>query len=212
MSSPTALASDTRLVSVTGEVIVDGIGRWLGPPSTEEMAVLERAVSPVLDVGCGPGRHVEALAARGVIVLGVDAAPTAVALAHQRGAPVLQRSIFERLSGTGRWASALLLDGNLGIGGDPRALLSRVGRILRPAGVVLVELCDPQTSSGTFMARIENGATVSGWFPWARVSVVDIVPVAGECGFAVDEIWEGGQRWFARLAARSSGGISCRRD
>ena len=74
---------------------------------------------PVLDVGCGPGRLVLGLAQRGTVALGVDPAPAAVALARSRGAPVLQRSVFDPLPGQGRWRTVLLADGNIGIGGDP---------------------------------------------------------------------------------------------
>src|SRR5579864_9467395 len=40
----------------------------------------------VLDVGCGPGRHARALAARGVDVVGLDVSERFVALARE-GAP-----------------------------------------------------------------------------------------------------------------------------
>src|SRR5680860_1287544 len=52
----------------------------------------------VLDVGCGPGRHVLACAERGMIALGLDAA-AAIEIALARGAPVLQRSIFASVPG-----------------------------------------------------------------------------------------------------------------
>ncbi len=45
-----------------GRVAALPVPRWLGVPAPEEEAVLDRAVAPVLDVGCGPGRHVLALA------------------------------------------------------------------------------------------------------------------------------------------------------
>ena len=37
-----------------------------------------------------------------------------------RGVNVLERSVFAGVPGQGRWRSVLLLDGNIGIGGDPR--------------------------------------------------------------------------------------------
>jgi hypothetical protein len=63
--------------------------RWLGPATAEEEEVLDRAIPPVLDVGCGPGRHVLALAQRGIVSLGVDASPIAVRMASERGACVI---------------------------------------------------------------------------------------------------------------------------
>ena len=72
---------------------------WLGRAGAVDERVLDRARGPVLDVGCGPGRHVHALARRGVLGVGVDVSPAAVALARRAGATVLEASIFDRLPG-----------------------------------------------------------------------------------------------------------------
>src|SRR5258708_3750529 len=86
----------------------------------------------------GPVGQVVALAAAGIPALGLDVAPSAVHMARARGACVLERSVFDRVPGAGRWATALLLDGNAGIGGDPEALLRRVASLLRPGGSILL--------------------------------------------------------------------------
>jgi len=106
------------------------VDRYMSAPSLAEYDLLRRAPSPVLDVGCGPGRHVLALIESGRIALGVDVAPSAVDIAVRRGAPVLHRSIFERVPAAGRWASALLLDGNIGIGGNSHAAARSAGRVV----------------------------------------------------------------------------------
>src|SRR5205085_5771582 len=116
----------------------------------------DRALGPVLDVGCGPGRHVVALGRRGVMGLGVDVTPAAVEMAHSRGALVLHRSIFDRLPGTGRWGSALLVDGNVGIGGDAVALLRRLAALLRSGGRALIEVAGPGEVSRRVEVRIET--------------------------------------------------------
>lgn len=86
----------------------------------------------VLDVGCGPGRLVAELAARGRPALGIDVSEAAVAHTARLGGQALRRSVFEPLPGEGRWDTALLLDGNVGIGGDPAALLHRMAQLLTP--------------------------------------------------------------------------------
>jgi SAM-dependent methyltransferase len=48
----------------------------------------------VLDVGCGPGRHAHALAARGITVHGVDISPRFIELAAE-GAPASSNATFE---------------------------------------------------------------------------------------------------------------------
>src|SRR5436309_6487047 len=95
------------------------LDRWLSRPAPEEEAVLDLALAPVLDVVCGPGRHLRALGERGLPALGVDPAPHAADLARRTGAAVLERSIFDRIPRAGRWGSALLFDGSVGIGGRP---------------------------------------------------------------------------------------------
>ena len=77
-----------------------------------------RCEGPVLDIGCGPGRFVEALASRGIPVLGVDISRSAVDQTSRRGVCALFRDINDRLPGEGRWGTVLLVDGNIGIGGD----------------------------------------------------------------------------------------------
>jgi SAM-dependent methyltransferase len=124
------------------------LARWLGRAGAVDERVLDRAVGPVLDVGCGPGRHVSSLARRGVLALGVDVSPVAVRLARARGAKAIERSIFARLPGAGTWGSALVLDGNIGIGGRPDALLRRVADLLalrrtEAAALLVPALCLP---------------------------------------------------------------------
>jgi SAM-dependent methyltransferase len=113
--------------------------RWHGPTTPAEDLMLAMLRGPVLDVGCGPGRIVASLARGGTVALGVDPAPGAVSLANQHGFPVLQRSVFGPLPGEGRWRSVLLLDGNIGIGGDPMRLLSRCRTLMHRAGRVVDE-------------------------------------------------------------------------
>ena len=67
------------------------------------------------------------------------------------GALALQRDVFGYLPGTGRWATVLLADGNIGIGGDPVALLRRAQNLLRPGGAVVTEISPP--GSGPARAR-----------------------------------------------------------
>ena len=151
---------------------------WLGPLTAADEAVLERTRGPVLDVGCGPGRHVLALARRGRLALGVDVAPAAVHVARLRGARVIEASVFDRIPGAGTWGSALLLDGNIGIGGDPVALLARLRELLRPDGDALVELAAPGLGVTSERIRLELGDLRSRSFAWAYVGV-DAIDVAG---------------------------------
>jgi SAM-dependent methyltransferase len=174
--------------------------RWLGPAGAVDERVLERAVGPVLDVGCGPGRHVSSLARRGVLALGVDVSPVAVRLARARGATAIERSIFDRVPGAGTWGSALLLDGSIGIGGRPAALLRRVAGLLAPGGRLLLELEPPGGGAVAQRLRLERGASASEWFAWARLAVDALDGPAAAAGLVVDDRWCDGGRWFAEAA------------
>ncbi len=65
-------------------------------------------------------------------MLGIDVVPEAVEQTRRRGASALQRDLFDALPGEGRWQTALLADGNVGIGGDPVALLARTRDLVQP--------------------------------------------------------------------------------
>jgi SAM-dependent methyltransferase len=171
------------------------VARWFAEPSALEQVVLSRAKAPVLDVGCGPARHTLTLRSRGMTALGIDVASTAVRVARERGAPVLQRCVFSPLPGEGAWGSALLFDGNIGIGGRPVALLARLRRALRRDGRILVEVGPPGAPTESFRARIDRGA----WFPWATVGVDALGGVAEAAGFRLRELWSADGRWFGSL-------------
>ena len=133
--------------------------------------------------------------------LGVDLCPAAVALARGRGANAIVGSIFGEVPHAGRWASALLLDGNIGIGGSPARLLGRVVALLAPGGTILVELAAPETDTIETLARIETPSTVSEWFAWAEVSAASIGELAGRVGVRVCDVWSDRDRWFALVVA-----------
>ena len=167
--------------------------RWLGPASSADRAVLASVEGPVLDVGCGPGRHVRALLDRGVPTLGIDVSPAAVRLARRRGATVLRRSVYDRVPGAGRWRTVLLLDGSIGIGGDPAALLARAGTLVNNEGTVVVEVAPPAVSSGPVTVRFDREDQP---FRWARVGVDGLTALAEAGGLAVARIASFGDRWF----------------
>jgi SAM-dependent methyltransferase len=174
-------------------------GRWHRPASAVEREFLAHLVGPVLDVGCGPGRVLEALSRRRVAALGVDLSPTAVALARRAGAAVLQRSVFDPLPGTARWETVLLLDGNIGIGGDPRRLLRRCAGLARAGGAVVVEVEPPGTGWRSCRARLESDAEAGPWFTWAVVDFDAIGELASAASLAQRDVTRVEDRWMVTL-------------
>jgi SAM-dependent methyltransferase len=175
------------------------LGRWLAPVDEADRALLALAEAPVLDIGCGPGRHLAALAAGGCAGLGLDLSPVAVRLARARGAEAILRSVFADVPGAGTWRTALLLDGNVGIGGAPAALLARARELIAPGGAVLVETAPPGVRTRIDRVRLEAPGTVTPWFGWATVGADGIAPLARTAGLDLSDRLEAGGRWFARL-------------
>ena len=141
-----------------------------------------------------------ALAERGVPALGIDITLQAVQLARSCGALALHRDVFATVPGTGRWARVLLADGNIGIGGDPDALLSRVAELLKPAGQALVEVEPPGAPLAKEMVRLSHQGRFSSWFPWASIGADQITELGLNAGLAVTEVWTDAGRWFAALS------------
>ena len=111
----------------------------------------------------------------------------------------MQRDVFDRLPGEGRWCTALLADGNIGIGGDPVRLLQRVRTLLVPGGRVVVELGGPGTAVVNCWASLEARDRRSRPFRWATLGVDDVDRVAAAAGFHVASVSRLGKRWVAVL-------------
>lgn len=265
------------------------VERWCANADAVDLDVLGRCEGAVLDVGCGPGRLVAALAARGRPVLGLDVSEAAVAHTLRRlpsaprpanaGAPgpdadgtpppdgaarvrsgradgrpsppgtaipalartpsasprrpaavphparratgtdpgaaprpgdgraaraayAVCRSVFSPLPDEGRWGTALLLDGNIGIGGDPGALLDRLARVLVPGGLVLAETAPVDVDERLTVRLTDAGGGAGRPFPWARLGTPALVRRAVFAGWRADAQWSAGGRCFVALRAR----------
>ena len=196
----TGRAGEWTLRYPDGSAAPLALGRWCGSLVDGDHGLLRRCEGATLDVGCGPGRLAAAVAWQGLPVLGVDVSGTAVRLARERGVCALRRSVFDRLPAEGRWRTALLADGNIGIGGDPVRLLTRLRSLLGAYGQILCELDPPYVPTRAVQVRIENPRGVrSPEFGWAHVSVTDVNSVAEAADMSVAATWKEAGRWFSTL-------------
>lgn len=176
------------------------IAVWSRPADRSDRAVLAHCDGPTLDVGCGPGRMAEHLTRSGRAVLGIDLVPEAVHQTRARGAAALVRDVFDPVPGEGRWGTVLLADGNIGIGGDPRRLLSRAAALLVPGGRVVVDLAPPGSGLETRRLRLRTAGAQSEAFVWSIVATDRIGVVCAGLGLVVDRLEHHQDRWFAVLA------------
>ena len=182
------------------------VERWCADADAADLEVLRRCEGAVLDVGCGPGRLVAALAAQGRRVLGIDVSEAAVARTIRYGGQALLRSVFEPLPGEGRWGTALLVDGNLGIGGDPHTLLDRMDQLLSPGGLLIAETVPVPDLDERVLVHVTDARGTAGTpFPWARLGTPALLGHADRAGWHAVDQWAAGGRSFAALRSRARG-------
>ena len=145
----------------------------------------------------------EALALAGHAVLGIDVVPEAVRQTRTRGVQALRRSVFDPLPAEGRWETALLADGNIGIGGDPVALLERARELVSPGGRVVVDVALSGTGVITRHVMLETSHGRSGEFPWTAVGADAIEAVARAAGLGRTTQHRYGDRRWAVIEART---------
>ncbi|MFJ9637065.1 class I SAM-dependent methyltransferase [Streptomyces sp. NPDC101178] len=182
------------------------VERWCSDAGAADLSALHRCEGPVLDIGCGPGRLVAELTALGHRALGIDVSAAAVARTRRIGGSALLRSVFDPLPGEGRWGTLLLVDGNIGIGGDPAALLDRAADLLSTGGLLIAET-SPLDIDERFQVRLDDGLRTPAEpagpadrpFPWARIGTPALLRYAGACGWRPADQWSAEGRAFVAL-------------
>lgn len=173
--------------------------RWMADADDSDHALLRRCRGATVDIGCGPGRLTHALLTLGIKALGIDVVGAAVRLTRERGAMALQRDIFTELPGEGRWSTALLADGNIGIGGDPVRLLRRATTLLAPGGRIIVDLAAPGAPIRVHQIGLEVAGRRTRPFPWAVVPADQLELLTEQTALHILEVVDHEGRWFATL-------------
>lgn len=178
------------------------VDRWSAEADRVDEMVVSRCEPPVLDLGCGPGRMVRALTRSGRAALGVDMSQVAVETTRTRGGPALRRLVTERLPAEGRWGTALLMDSNLGIGGDAPALLRRCRDLVAPGGLIICEVDPDPERDEVHQVVLQAPGVSSVPMAWSRVGSAAVMRLAATLDLVLHEEWVAGGRSFVALRLR----------
>jgi 2-polyprenyl-3-methyl-5-hydroxy-6-metoxy-1,4-benzoquinol methylase len=130
-------------------------------------AIQERSPRSVLDIGCGEGWLVRALAREGIRSMGVDAVPQLIEQAREAGGGDFRALSFDDLAAGKLFLRADVAVCNFSLLGNEsvRRLLRTVPSLLTPSGVFAVQTLHPMTACG-------ESPYCSGWRPgdWAGLS------------------------------------------
>ncbi|GIF76520.1 class I SAM-dependent methyltransferase [Asanoa siamensis] len=157
----------------------------------------------VLDVGCGPGREIDLLRARGFQVTGVDLSigqlrtggRGGVAQADMRHLPVATGSV------DAVWCQAALL--HLPRASVPAAL-AEFARVVRPGGGLYLQVAEGDGAD--WEVATNYASALRRWFTYHRES--DLTALLATAGFAVRRVRRNaGLRDWLALHARRDGGF-----
>lgn len=176
-------------------------------PVFEELADAGQIVGPVLDVGCGTGENGLLVSARGMVVLGIDLSPTAIARAQDKARERGLDARFEvgdalRLEGLGQTFRTVIDCGTFHTFGDTarQRYVSGLGAVVKPGGVVHL-LCFSDREPGSDGPRRVSAPEIRAAFGggW-RVERIEAARFAVRPDFRAQPP----QAWLARIVRLSA--------
>ncbi len=185
------------------QVVRDGLipSREAGTDAAIVAACLERGTGPVLDVGCGEGWLVRALAAHAITASGVDVSAPLIERARERGGGLFDVTTYADLEGdatiaAGPWQTIVC---NFALLGEPlHPVLAALRRRLAPGGQVLVQTVHSWSARGdapyrsewrteTFDAFAIAFPTPMPWYYRTLASWMEEFAKAGLCVTQIEE-------------------------
>ena len=161
-------------------------------------AVLARSPARALDVGCGEGWLARALSARGVEVVGLDAAPGLIEAACAAGGGDFRVMSYEDIGRLDLAFDAVVCNFSLIGAGSVEGVIGAAPRLLRPDGSLIVQTLHPRIACGgePYRDGWRDGswAGIDGAFadpaPWYFRTIESWMALFAKSGFRATEIRE----------------------
>ncbi len=209
-----------------GQIYYSRAAAYFARPDTwpdVDRELLDRVHGAVLDIGCGAGRTLAELQARGHPVLGVDPSPGAVELCHQRGLPATCGTAAEPGELRDRFDTIVLTGNGLGFlesrDQAPRVLRA-LAEVAAPGASLLGTSFDPARLSsapehryqernlaagrlpGQWTIRVRHADLVTEWFDYVFLSAENLEELTRGTPWRVHRIHHGDFHYLAHLVLR----------
>ena len=173
---------------------------FLGPEEWQpwERDFLANVRGPVLDLGCGAGRHALHLQERGVDVTGIDVSPGAVEVCRRRGLRDARLHDLRAPPDDKRWQTVLMMCGNFGLAGgwdETRELLMGLHKACAVDAVLIADAAD----GPLVRLRLRFGDVTTPWWDLLNLSPSDVEPLIEGTGWTLDEHIVAGREHALRL-------------
>ena len=191
----------------------DPSGYFAEDLANEQVRALSHVQGRVLDVGCGPGRHLLWLQKRGFEVTGIDSSVGAVQVARERGGKdVRLLSLFEVSTVREKFGTVLLMGNNMSLAGTiqkTHALLDQLREITDDDAVLIGSSLNPRATDdpkhlayhraneaacrycGQVQLRLEYKGRISPWFGRVLFEPHVLVDLLGQHAWRKEALVEG---------------------
>ena len=201
---------------------------WFFAPQAE-WADAERRVlglvreGPVLDLGCGGGRHSLHFQSLGLDVTAVDVSPGAIEVCRERGVRDARLLDLRTPPRDKEWRTILLMCGNLGLGETwegTRRVLTRLASAAAPGALLIGATVDPTYTQspahvsyqqamlaagrhrGEVRLRLRYGGKVSPWWNMICIPGSEMSSLVEGTGWTIIEHVEDGCDQYVALVRR----------